>query len=62
MSHDANDDPRHRATARRHGARAAARPRRTPEYVEGWGMAVGGRSRVWRPEGTAELAQALEAA
>ena len=47
---------------RRDGAKAAVRPRRGTEYVEGWGMAVGGGARVWRPENTAELRDALNAA
>lgn len=45
--------------------RAAARPprpRRSTEYVEGWGMASGARTRVWRPEGPDEVSEALAAA
>lgn len=42
--------------------RREERPRRGLEYVEGWGMAVGGRSRVWRPESADEVAAVLAGA
>lgn len=42
------------ASARR-SKLAFPRPRRDYEYVEGWGMAVGSRSRVLRPESVAEI-------
>lgn len=35
------------------------RPRRGLEYVEGWGMAMGGHSRVWRPESAFEMSEVL---
>lgn len=40
--------------------RSEERPRRGFEYVEGWGMAMGAESRVWRPESAAEVAEVFQ--
>ncbi len=37
--------------------RAFDRPRRGFEFVEGWGMAMGAESRLWRPTSSEEVAQ-----
>ena len=42
--------------------RAFERPPHDLEYVEGWGMAVGAASRVFRPANVAEITAALAAA
>ncbi|MEM8713313.1 MAG: FAD-binding oxidoreductase [Planctomycetota bacterium] len=43
----------------RRRVRREERPRRGFEYVEGWGMAAGAKSRVWRPTSSDEVAEAL---
>ncbi len=48
--------------ARTDRKRTFVRPERNLEYVEGWGMAVGAPSRVFRPASVAEIAAAFEAA
>ncbi|MEM9799970.1 MAG: FAD-binding oxidoreductase [Planctomycetota bacterium] len=45
--------------AERDKRRREVRPRRNHEFVEGWGMSSGARSRVWRPESPEEVAEAL---
>lgn len=42
--------------------RREVRPRRGLEYVEGWGMSGGSRSRVWRPGNAAEVAEVFRSA
>lgn len=47
---------------RRSRIREEARPRRSLEYVEGWGMSVGATSRVWRPTSAFEVSDVFERA
>lgn len=53
---------RESAAARAARVQRAGAPLRSYEYVEGWGMAVGARSRVLRPRNIEELAAAFESA
>ena len=43
-------------------SKANGKPRSSFEYVEGWGMAVGGRARVLRPRSVDEIAQSMQIA